>query len=298
MPRKKKIYDISNIKDLSDTNPDETPDTGIHITRKKDKVVVEDDIQEFNIHELDMNNLNPKSIDDPDGVKLVIIGAPGKGKGVIVKSYLYAKKHIFPSGQFFSGTEESNGSFGKFAPSLFINNGLGDYTLSWDNYHKRQQIAMKYLDNPWNIRVEDDCTTDTKIFNKPTYHDVFKNDRHRKSAYFLCLQYALDIKPAIRNCIDGTFICSESSPKSRKILLENYVPILKNMNELDAVMDTICVDYTSLFVNKKTQSSSIEDILFYYKADKKKVDTLDQIKFGCDTYWHFSDQRCKPPTAF
>ncbi len=289
--RKKKVYNKKDLLDYSEkVDDDETPDNGVIIDQKKNKVSVEDDIQTFNIHELDLNDLSPKSVSD-DGAKYVLVSKPGGGKSILIKAILYSKKHIIPVGQFYSGTEDSNHTFTGFAPSLFVDTTLGNYVNSWDDYHKRQKICMKYIENPWNVRVEDDCSADTKIFNKETYHDVFKNDRHRKTLFLLSLQYAMDIKPVIRTCIDGTFILREAAPKARKTLIENYVPILKTMHEFDAVMDAICVDHTSLFINNKTQSSDPEEILYYYKADKKKTDLLDKIKFGCDEYWHFSDQR-------
>lgn len=289
----KKVYNTKDLLDYSDKiSPDETPDRGVLIHQKKNRVTIEDDIQEFNIHELDLNDISPKGVDDPDGAKYITIGKPRTGKSVLIKAFIYSKKHIIPVGQFYSGTEDSNHTFSGFAPSLFVDTTLGNYASSWDDYHKRQKICMQYIpENPWNLRVEDDCSSDTKIFNKETYHDVFKNDRHRKSVFFLSLQYAMDIKPVIRTCLDGTFIMRETGPKARKTLLENYVPILKSMHEFDAVMDAICTDFTSLFINNKTQSSNIEEILYYYKADKKKADMLDKIKFGCDEYWHFAQQR-------
>ncbi len=287
---KKKVYSSKDFLDLSEIDPEETPDKGIFIKQKKNKITIEEEIQEFNIHELDINNVSPVSVND-DGAKLVVIASPNKGKSVLIKSILYAKKHIIPVVQTFSSTENTNHTFGKYCPKAFVNYELKDYVFSWNDYHKRQEIAMKFLENPWACRVEDDMSTNPKIFNSETYHDIFKNDRHRKSLYIMSLQYALDIRPAIRTCIDGTFILREANPKMRKTLLENFVPCLKNMSEFDAVMDEITKDFTSLYVSNKDQGTSMEDILFYYKADKKKADLLDEIKFGCNEYWHFSDQR-------
>lgn len=297
--KKKKIYDVRNFIDVSESNLDETPDNGIFIKDGNNKVSIEDGIESYNIHELDPHTICPKTVDDPDSGKYVIIGKPGTGKSVLARSLLYAKKHIFPCGQFFSGTEDSNFAFSEVAPNLFIDSDRPfksnsiEYATSWENFEKRQKIAIQYLKNPWCVRMEDDCSNDSKIFNKPTYHNVFKNGRRWKMMYMLLLQYAMDIKPVIRTCIDGTFVLREQIPKNRKTILENYVPCVKHPEVFDAIMDVVTADYTSLFVNNKTQSNNIEDILFYYKADFNQTETLKKIKFGSDSYWAFSDERCK-----
>ena len=71
------------------------------------------------IRELDVNDLRPRSIED-DGVKYAMIGKPGTGKSSIIKSYMHAKRHIFPVGLFCNGTEDSTQFFSKHVPSLFI----------------------------------------------------------------------------------------------------------------------------------------------------------------------------------
>jgi ABC-type uncharacterized transport system fused permease/ATPase subunit len=84
------------------------------------------------IKELDLNTLYPQHpLDLKNGSKYVMIGKPGSGKSQIIKSLLYAKKHIFPVGSFWSGTEEDgNVFFGNFAPDTFIRNGSIDATVA------------------------------------------------------------------------------------------------------------------------------------------------------------------------
>ena len=78
------------------------------------------------IKELDLDVINPRTSNymDPDsyGSKILVIGKPGTGKSTLIASILYAKKHIFPIGMVFSGTEDSNGFFKKILPSTFIYN--------------------------------------------------------------------------------------------------------------------------------------------------------------------------------
>jgi hypothetical protein len=291
--KKKKIYDTSKYLEYSDIM-DETMDNGIIVKHKNKKKEIDEGDIVINIHELDPTKLRPIDIQSKcsgKGVKYVTIGKPGTGKSILTKDILWWKKHIIPCAQFFNGTEDSNKAYQKIAPSAFISNDLKNYKLSWEDFKKRQEMAMEYLNNPWCVRIEDDMSTDTKIYNTPTYHDVFKNSRHWDSMYWLLLQFPMDIRPVIRTCIDGTFLFREATPKGREKLLNNFVPCIKKPDVFDAIMDTITVDYTALYINNNTQSNSMEDIIFYYKADLKKAEALDKIKFGSDAYWSFSNER-------
>ena len=76
-------------------------------------------IKELNIELLQPNT---KTYMDPDqgGCKHVIIGKPGTGKSTLIASLLYSKKHIYPCGVVFSGTEDSNGFYKRMFPNTFI----------------------------------------------------------------------------------------------------------------------------------------------------------------------------------
>ncbi len=304
--KKKKIYDVNpkskrkvyNADDILDLDDDETGDNKTITKKKHDKLEITNNDLVLNIKELDINTITPTSIDDPDGSKYVIIGKPGTGKSFLAQDIIYNKRHIFPVGQFYSGTEDSNKTFSQIVPQLFIDNEIKDYKDSWSNFKKRQNIMMDlnklHKDIvPWSIRVEDDLSTDPKIFNKETYLDVFKNSRHWKSMYLLLLQYAMDIKPAIRTCIDGTFLLREATVKGREKLFNNFVPCVESLPVFNVIMDVITENYTSLFINNKVQSNSADDCLFYYKAKKENVENFKKCKFGCIEYHQYSDDRCK-----
>ena len=207
------------------------------------------------------------------------------GKTTLITSLLYEKSHIFPIGQVMSGTEDSNGHYGKIFPSTFVFNALDKNKI--EDFIKRQKIAKQHLPNPWAILLLDDCTDDPKIFSDPMFQGIFKNGRHWKMLFVLSLQYGLDIKPVIRTNVDGTFILRESNLRNRRCLWENYAGVFPDFDQFCQVLDQITDDYTALYVHNATTSNKIEDCVFWYKARPIPPD----FRIGCQDYWDFHQER-------
>lgn len=242
------------------------------------------------IRELDVNMIPPhvEKYTDPEhtGSRLCLIGKPGTGKSTLIKSLLYEKSDFIPCCQIYSGTEDSNHSFSKFVPSSFIFNGFSQ--SSYLDFVRRQKIAKQYLENPWAAVVLDDCSEDEKIFNLPIIKGTYKNGRHWKMFHMLSLQYAMDIRPAIRTCIDGTFILRETNRRNRRILFEYYAACVDDFADFCDILDQITNDFRALYVHNRTQSNNIEDCLFWYKA---RDDIPEDFKFGCAEYWQCHNER-------
>jgi Hom_end-associated Hint len=207
------------------------------------------------------------------------------GKTTMITSILYEKSHIFPVGQVMSGTEDSNGHYGKIFPSTFVYNALEKSKI--EDFIKRQKLAKQHLPNPWAILLLDDCTDDPKLFTDPMFQGIFKNGRHWKMLFLLSLQYSLDIKPVIRTNVDGTFILRESNLRNRRCLWENYAGVFPDFDQFCQVLDQITDDYTALYVHNATTSNKIEDCVFWYKA--KPIPP--EFRIGCNEFWEFHNER-------
>lgn len=234
------------------------------------------------IKELDLNTIKPSS-------KIVAIGKPGSGKSTLIASILYNKRDLYPVAQIFSGTESSTGFFKQYIPDIFIYNELDMEAIK--SFVHRQQLAKRYLENPYALLVVDDCTDDPKILNRPLFQNLYKNGRHYNMLFILSLQYALDIKPNIRNNIDGTFIFRESNVSTRKKLWENFAGVIPDFKTFCKIMDEITGDYTALYINNQANSNDIKDCVFYYKAPSS---VPNRRWFGCEHYRSFNSQRFNP----
>lgn len=246
-------------------------------------------VKELKIKELDLSMLSPNEENSKgnSGSKYAIVGKPGTGKSTVLTSIMYHKRHIIPNALIISGTEDSNGHYSSFCPSLFIHSKFDDSLI--ENFIKRQKIAKQYCDNPWSFLVLDDCTDDVRIFNKPLMQSIYKNGRHWKMMYILSLQYCMDVKPVVRTNTDGIFILKDNNIRNRKALFENYCPsCIPDFRTFCQLMDALTEDYTCLFINNQGASNEIEDCIFYYKAPL--IDT-NSFKLGCPDAWKFHYNR-------
>lgn len=241
-------------------------------------------IKELNLDMIAPTTANHK-IFDQGGSKLAIVGAPGRGKSVLMGSILYAKKHIFPVAMITSTVEKDSPYFSKYVPDIFIHDKYDEKQL--EKFIQRQKIAKEHLEYPWAFVILDDCTDDPSIFRKPLQNGLYKRGRHWKLCYLLSLQYCMDIPPAIRTTTDGVFIMRDPNLKNRKKLYENYASIIPDFQLFCKIMDEITTDFTALYIHNSSKSNNWVDCVFWYKA--KPIP--EGFKFGCDTFWKHHNQR-------
>jgi hypothetical protein len=207
------------------------------------------------------------------------------GKSTLIGSLLYAKKHIYPCGVAFSGTEDSNHFYKSIFPSSFVFNTYDEEQI--EKIIKRQKIAKEHLENSWAVMILDDCTDDPALFRKPLQQGLYKRSRHWRLWYILSLQYGMDVRPVIRTNVDGVFILREANLRNRKVMYENYAGIIPDFKLFCDILDQITDDYTALYIHNATRTNDWKDCVFWYKAKPAPKD----FKFGCDTFWDHHFQR-------
>lgn len=220
----------------------------------------------------------------------VVIGGPDSGKTTFIQNLCYYNKHRIPTARVWCGTEDTQGSFKKYIPDLYITE---DYNV--DEHEKgilRQRTSMtEKCQNPHCIHIVDDCGDDKKNFNSKTMRAQLKNGRHWKDVFVIANQYGLDMEPSVRKCVSNIALAREDSPNERKKLYENF-SIGCTYQEFNDLMDFIAQEkYMFLIIDRRSKSASLEDSVFYFKTvdmSKKKWE------FGCEEYKSWHKERYNP----
>lgn len=220
-----------------------------------------------------------------DGLRLVFVGASGVGKSTAITHILNVVRPFIPCGIAMSGSEKRNHAYNRMFPDLFIYEEYNEDALS--RLEKRQEHACENLKNPWVVCVIDDCTESPTVFRTPLQHRLFKYGRHSQMVYILSLQYALDVPPAIRTCIDYTFIYRDPNSNNRKKLYDNFAGIIPDYSLFCELMDKLTADYRCLVIHNNIKSNNWYDCVYYWKADNK----IKPFKFGAPEIWKFHEDR-------
>lgn len=242
-------------------------------------------IQEFHpdlIAPTKENFMNPAQ----GGSKVVFIGKPGTGKSTMIKYIIASKMDLIPTAVVMNGTEMSTNFYSEFFPPLFVYNEYNEKVIK--EFLARQQEVKEILPNPWALLLLDDCTDDKSIFKSETQNTIFKNGRHFKMLYFISLQYSVDLPPALRTCVDGTFIFRETNERNLKNLYANYAGVFPTFSLFKTYMEKVTGNYTALYIDSQNQANKEwYDCVYYAKAPL----IPDTMKFGCKEYRAYGRDR-------
>lgn len=238
---------------------------------------------------LKLRRFNMKWIKDDSVV--IFIGRRCTGKSVLLKDLLYNHRDM-PVGTVMSATEGANHFYSKILPSIFIHD---DYTPEIvDNFLKRQKMMVKRIEskNPQYSNVDprafivlDDCMYDSSWTKDKNIRSLFMNGRHFKILFLITMQYALGIPPNLRTNVDYVFILRDTYQTNRRKLYEHYCGMFPSFEIFCQVMDQCTQNFECLVIHNNAQSSRIEDMVFWYKAEMH-----DDFRMGADIIWEHHDR--------
>jgi len=212
---------------------------------------------------------------------VVLIGKRDTGKSVLVKDLLYHHRDM-PIGTVISPTEQANNFFGKIVPPLFIHDEYTPEIIA--NVVKRQKQMLKAVKTKPNVDpraflVLDDCLYDEAWTKDKNIRLLFMNGRHYNIMFVITMQYPLGIKPNLRTQIDYVFILRENLINNRKRIWENYAGMFPTFDMFCQCLDQCTENYECLVIHNNAKSNSLEDQVFWYKADQHPPFQLGDRQF-------------------
>jgi hypothetical protein len=216
---------------------------------------------------MDAATLNIKKYDPktaPQHMVMVAIAKRRSGKSFLVKDWLYNHKDRFFAGIVMSGTEEGNRFYEREVgiPPSFIYNDFDERALQ--RLVDRQR-AMTIDGTAKSVYVIlDDLAFDRKVWSKPLIRQLLMNGRHWKISVYISLQYFLEVSPAFRANIDIIVLLKDNLHREK--LYKTFFQMLPNFGTFNQIMDACTADYRALILDNSSNSTKINDCIFWYKA--------------------------------
>lgn len=221
----------------------------------------------------------------------IFIGRRRTGKSTLLKDLLYNHQDM-PLGTVISGTEESNGFYSKMIPPIFIHGEFNPTILA--NFCKRQKMMMMKIQDdtekgvqsridPRSFMILDDCMYDDSWTHDKNIKYLFMNGRWLKVFFLITMQYPLGIPPALRTNVDYVFILREPYLSNRKRIFDNYGSAFPSFEFFCQIMDQCTQNYECVVIDNTSQSSKLEDCIYWYKANMH-----GDFRIGAPEFWQHS----------
>lgn len=272
-----KSTEKNDTKKIIDNDPDEYRE--IHIKNKKGTIINTYRLKKWKPRQHLVYNS-----------KIALIGKPGSGKSTAIADICWQFKDFIPVASVFSGTETENGFYSNFFPPVFISEYYDEkrllkFLIRQRNLSQKVMESIKTrqdpatLPDPKALLILDDLA-DQGCFDRRLFKTIFKMGRHWHMLVILALQNALDMKPHLRQTVDYLVLFKEMQKKPLEKLYAEYAGCVPTLDEFRQIMKTINEEkYTALVIDNKGQGTSIEECLYWWKADCHPA-----FKFGCDEY--------------
>ncbi len=216
---------------------------------------------------LNLKKFNTESV-KPHRIYL-IVGKRGTGKSVLLMDLLHKMKDKFDIGVVCTPTKSTQDMFKDVVPDSMIYSDFDPQILGKLIDLQKQRGRNKK--RVYNIFVVlDDCAYDKNLFGSKCIHmrDLFFNGRHYHITAFICLQYMLDIPPAMRTNVDFLFALREPILANQNRLWSNYFGIINNFESFQTVFNNCTQNYECLVSDNTANGTNlVEHCVFWYKAD-------------------------------
>jgi hypothetical protein len=217
-----------------------------------------------------------------DGCVIVIIDQEKTDKSLLTKNILYNKKSI-QNGVVISDNESNAKSFSETIPYVSIHK---EYTSEIIGNVIEQQISVlkKVHDNnqidPRSFLILDDCLDNSEWQEDKNIRLCFIAGRNIRLSLILTMQYPIVIRPHIRTNIDFIFIYHCNIKCNQRRLYDYYGKMFPTFQLFSETLNEFTRNHYCLVIdNNARRNNHIEDIVFWYKADKITDFKMEDIHY-------------------
>lgn len=227
---------------------------------------------------LQIKRFDPRTI--KEGALCLMVAKRGSGKSVLARDIMYHKRDI-PFGIVMSGTEDGNSFYSSFVPDLFVYSDFDRDALE-RLINRQRRMAKQGVADPCFV-IMDDLAFDKRFLSDRLMRALFFNGRHWRIFLLICVQYLMDIPPAMRAQIDYVFCLKENMYREK--LYRNFFRVFPSLDAFNACMDVVTDDYGCLVLDNTKNSSRVSDVCFHYKARPER-----KFRVGSPAFWGYNKQ--------
>jgi hypothetical protein len=242
-------HQIDDEYDCDDDNCQDqldTPSQKLH--KAKPKVIIS--LKKFNMDQIQL------------GESATVIGRRNVGKSLLVADCLKKKQH-FSTGLVINHGDST--AYDKSIDTTWIQEDLTTQLLT--KFTEDCQQGQTSDPNFTGIMILEDFGTSDELIRSQSFENFILTNRPRNSVLFVTQQYAIYLKPKLRQNFDWVFICKEQSASNRKKLYEQYGSMFSSFDLFESVLKTFTKDFGCLVIHNTSNSDKLEDQVFYYRAD-------------------------------
>lgn len=233
-----------------------------------------------------LNKFDPRVMEkrrvDGNPTTCIFIGKRGTGKSTLISDIMYYHRAV-PYGLIFSGTEDGNGFYANYFPSLFIHSTFKPEIL--DTLIKRQKKVLQDKNaNPHSFLLIDDLMYDKSLTRDKNMRLIFMNGRHWKLLFLLSMQYCMDLPPDLRANVDYLFVLRENIIDNQKKLWKYFFGMYEKFSEFQQTLMACTENFECLVLDNTSKSNKLEDCVYWYKATPNR-----KYRIGCPQLWKYAE---------
>lgn len=239
---------------------------------------------------IDLRTFDLSKIKSP--ARIVVIGASGSGKTVLIRDIMYTQRKKLPEGIVLSGTVEGRKNYSEFIPRLFIYPSYDSNTVKkfvnnqMLKVSRAHQNKQKINSGMHGFLIMDDCFYEAKEWNKAEEMQyIFTNSRNDNVFFILSMQFMMGLNNALRSNIDYVFFFQNSSKSGKEAIFKHYGGAFPNLRTFSDTIDKHANDYHCIVIDNKSTSDDIRDKVFKFKA---KIH--GDFKVGSQKYWEYHEK--------
>lgn len=238
---------------------------------------------------LDIQKWYPNAMLKPHR-KVLYIGASGKGKSVAMRSVLRAMPAV-DLALGFTPTDDTAAELARILPPNCIYDSFDlevverCLDLQRQLSHKERSICL----------IADDCGVDSAAWRSKTIRSLFMNARHNRVALQIALQHCLSIAPDLRTNVDYVVCCACGNHQEKRKLYQSFFGVFKSYDSFDQVFTSITSDWKCIVLDQTQASPSIENSVFWYKADIEAEKT--PFRLCKPIFWRFAAHPPRPKNS-